>query len=404
MAHAYTPGLRVTGHATVLKQRRLPIAGKVLVSQGCRVSAEDIVAHAELPGDVSAVNVVNQLGIAPGDLPGLMLKKEGDAVARGEVIAETRPLIKWFRAVSRSPIAGTIETVSHVTGQVMIRTAPKPVDVRAYIDGTVVEVFPGEGVAVETTGALVQGILGIGGEVVGEIAVAGGGPKAVLEPKDLTAGLAGKIVVAGALITRAAFDRAASIGVAALVCGGFHDLDLRDLLGYDLGVAITGHENIRPVLIITEGFGSMAMAAGTHKLLAAHAGRRASANGATQIRAGVLRPEIIIPGLVAHETSVHQRAIENGDRHRETTAEPVPVFHAGAAAGRVKVPSASGLTVGSPVRIIREPGFGRLGSVKSLPPEARAVESEAKVRVVELEFTEGDTMIVPRANVEAIES
>jgi hypothetical protein len=254
------------------------------------------------------------------------------------------------------------------------------VDVRAYIDGTVVEVFPGEGVAVETTGALVQGILGIGGEVVGEIAVAGGGPKAVLEPNDLTAGLAGKIVVAGALITRAAFDRAAEIGVAALVCGGFHDLDLRDLLGYDLGVAITGHENIRPVLIITEGFGSMAMAAGTHKLLAAHTGRRASANGATQIRAGVLRPEIIIPIVGA--------ADETG---------------AGTAATRAKVP-ASGLTVGSPVRIIREPGFGRLGSVKSLPPEARAVESEAKVRVVELEFTEGDTMIVPRANVEAIES
>jgi hypothetical protein len=366
----------VTGHATVLKQRRLPIAGKVLVGQGDRVSAETIVAHAELPGDVSAVNVVNQLGIAPGDLPGLMLKKEGDTVARGEVIAETRPLIKWFRGVSLSPIAGTIETVSHVTGQVMIRTAPKPVDVRAYIDGTVVEVFPGEGVAVETTGALVQGILGIGGEVVGEIAVAGSGPAAVLEPKDLTADLAGKIVVAGALITRAAFDRAASIGVAALVCGGFHDLDLRDLLGYDLGVAITGHESIRPVLIITEGFGSMAMAAGTHKLLAAHAGRRASANGATQIRAGVLRPEIIIPAV--------------GD--------------AVAVAGRAKVPSGRGLTAGSPVRIIREPGFGRLGSVKSLPPEARRVESEAKVRVVELEFPEGDTMIVPRANVEAIES
>ncbi len=378
MAHAYTPGLRVTDHATVLKQRRLPIAGKVLVGLGESVSAETIVAHAELPGDVSAVNVVNQLGIAPGDLPGLMLKKEGEAVARDEVIAETRPLIKWFRGVSRSPIAGTIETVSHVTGQVMIRTAPKPVDVRAYIDGTVVEVFPGEGVAIETTGALVQGILGIGGEVVGEIAVAGSGPAAVLEPKDLTADLAGKIVVAGALITRAAFDRAAAIGIAALVCGGFHDRDLRDLLGYDLGVAITGHESIRPVLIITEGFGRIAMAAGTHKLLAAHAGRRASANGATQIRAGVLRPEIIIP--VA------------GD--------------AGAAGGRAsaKVPSASGLTAGSPVRIIREPGFGRLGSVKSLPPEARAVESEAKVRVVELEFPEGDTMIVPRSNVEAIES
>ena len=67
------------------------------------------------------------------------------------------------------------------------------------------------------------------------------------------------------------------------------------LLGYDLGVAITGHEDIRPTLIITEGFGQIAMAGRTYELLAANAGRRASANGATQIRAGVLRPEIIIP-------------------------------------------------------------------------------------------------------------
>lgn len=379
MAHAYTPGLRVSDHATVQKQRRLPISGEVLVSVGDRVRAEDIVAHAELPGDVSAVNVVNQLGITPGDLPNLMLKQPGDKVARNEPIAETKPFIKWFRSAARSPIDGTIETVSHVTGQVMVRTAPKPVDVRAYIDGTVVEVFPGEGVAIETTGSLVQGILGIGGEVTGELAMAGDGPGAVLKSTDLTDNLAGKIVVAGALITREAFDRASEIGIAALVCGGFHDRDLRDLLGYDLGVAITGHEDIRPVLIITEGFGSIAMAAGTHELLASRAGQRASANGATQIRAGVLRPEIVIPA----------------------TGEAA---NAGATPSGAKVSQAKGLTPGSPVRIIREPGFGRLGTVKSLPPEARPVESEAKVRVVELEFPEGDTMIVPRANIEAIES
>jgi len=367
----------VTGHATLRKQRRLPIAGEVLVSVGDKVRAETIVAHAELPGDVSAVNVVNQLGITPADLPGVMLKQQGEKVARDEAIAATRPLIKWFRSVARSPIDGYIEAVSHVTGQVMIRTAPKPVDVRAYIDGTVVEAFGDDGVTIEATGALVQGILGIGGEVAGELAVAGDGPAAVLEPKDLTDDLAGKIVVAGALITREAFDRAAAIGAAALVCGGFHDLDLRDLLGYDLGVAITGHENIRPVLIITEGFGSIAMAAATYELLAAHAGRRASANGATQIRAGVLRPEIIIPA--------------DDDSSAAASAGP-------------KVSAAGGLTPGSPVRIIREPGFGRLGAVKSLPAEARPVESEAKVRVVELEFPEGDTMVVPRANVEAIES
>jgi len=376
MAHAYTPGLRVTARATIRKERRLPIAGDVLVEPGARVRAEDIVARAELPGGVETVNVVNRLAIAPADLPRYMRKHVGDPVARGEVLAETRPLIKWFRSVARSPIDATVETVSQVTGQVLLRAAPQPVEVRAYIDGTIAETHPGEGVVVEASGALIQGILGVGGEVAGEVAVVADDPAAVIEPDDLTDDLAGKIVVAGALIRSEVYARAADVGIAALVCGGFHDRDLRRLLGYDLGVAITGHEEIRPILIMTEGFGRIAMARATYELLASHAGGRASANGATQIRAGVLRPEIIIP----------------------TTGDVPP--QPGGQEGIV----ATGLTEGSPVRIIRQPGFGHLGRVVSLPTGVQAVESEAQVRVVEVEFPDGRVATVPRANVEAIES
>jgi len=373
MAHAYTPGLRVTEQATIRKERLLPIAGEVLVDVGASVKAADVVARAELPGEVATVNVVNLLGITPADLDRYMLRKMGQSVAKDQVIAQTRPLFKWFRSVARSPVDGTIETVSQVTGQVLVRTAPRPVEVRAYVDGRVVEVRCGEGVVVETTGALVQGILGVGGEVSGELAVVADSPRTVISPRDLHEGLAGKVVVTGALVTYEVYQRASQIGIAALVCGGFHDSDLRRLLGYDLGVAITGHESLRPILIMTEGFGDMAMADRTYALLKGHVGRRCSANGATQIRAGVLRPEIIIPAVGAGEATV----------------EAAPV---------------AGLTVGSPVRIIRQPGFGRLGAVKSLPSGVQAVESEAKVRVVEVQFPEGDVAIVPRANVEAIES
>lgn len=377
MAHAYTPGLRVTEYTTVRKDRRLPIAGEVLVAQGDRVRAEDVVARAELPGDVVTLNVVNRLAVAPGDIGRFMRKQEGEAVARDDVIAETRPLIKWFRSVVRSPIDGTVETVSPVTGQVLLRGVPQPVAVHAYVDGVVVDVHEGEGVVVETAGALVQGILGVGGETQGEIALAADAADAVIAPSDLDEGLAGKIVVAGALIRSEVYRRAAEIGIAAVVCGGFHDQDLRALLGYDLGVAITGHEAIRPTLIITEGFGEIAMAERTFELLRRHAGQKASANGATQIRAGVLRPEIIMPAA---------------DGAAKATAEPA------------EESAPAGLTPGAHVRIIRQPGFGRLGAVRSLPAGVRAVESEAKVRVVEVEFAGGEKTIVPRANVEAIQS
>jgi len=375
MAHGYTPGLRVAAETTLRRQRRLPIAGRVLVERGARVRAEDVVARADLPGDVAPINVVSLLGITPAELERHMLRKQGDAVERDEVIAETHPFIKWFRSTARSPIAGTIEVVSEITGQVMVRGAPKPVDVRAYIDGVVVEVQPKEGVVVETTGALVQGIFGVGGEVSGEVAAVAHGPDAALGPADLDESLAGKIVLAGALVTHDLYNRAAAIGVAALVAGGFHDRDLKALLGYDLGVAITGHEKIRPILIMTEGFGRIAMARATYDLLASHAGRRASANGTTQIRAGVMRPEIIIP-------SAASAAARTCDLGR---------------------PGGRDLEVGSAVRLIREPGFGRLATVRQLPPGIQEVECGARVRVVEVEFAGGQRVTVPRANIEVIE-
>ena len=375
MAHSYTPGLRVSPATTVRKERRLPIAGKVLVEQGAHVRADDVIARADLPGDVSIVNVVNQLAIQTSDLGRYMLKAEGDTVAKGDILAETKPFIRFFRSLVRSPVSGTIETISHVTGQVLLRAAPQPVEVRAYIDGTVIEVHPNEGVVVETSGAMIQGILGIGGEVAGEIAVVAKGPDTTIGPDDLSDDLAGKIVVAGSLITSEVYARAAEIGIAALICGGFHDRELRALLGYDLGVAITGHEDLKPILIMTEGFGNIAMAKATFELLAKHAGQRASANGATQIRAGVLRPEVIIP------TDGASAAEHASDR-----------------------PAAAGLMEGTPVRIIRQPDFGQLGVVASLPSGVEAVESEAKVRVVQITLDGGKVVTVPRANVEAIES
>ena len=54
----------------------------------------------------------------------------------------------------------------------MVREPPIPVEVNAYVRGRVVEELPGEGVVVEATGALLQGIFGVGGETWGALAMA----------------------------------------------------------------------------------------------------------------------------------------------------------------------------------------------------------------------------------------
>ena len=115
MGHAYTPWLTVTERTTVRKRRLLPIPGTVMVKQGDRVTADSVVAQTELPGKVHSVNVANLLGAAPDEIREYLIKKEGEAVQKDEVIAENKPLIKWLKTEVRSPIQGKIDTVSTVT-------------------------------------------------------------------------------------------------------------------------------------------------------------------------------------------------------------------------------------------------------------------------------------------------
>lgn len=379
MAHSYTPGLRTAPQTVVRKRRILPIPGQVLVHDGQAVTATTVIAQTELPGKVHAVNVVNLLGIVPQEIQRYMLKRQGDAVSTGEPLAENQPFFKWLKTQVPSPITGTIETVSEVTGQVFLREPPRPLALTAYLDGHVVETVPGQGATVEAACSLVQGIFGIGGEAVGTIAVAVDNREDELTPERITDAHRGTILVGGSLIGREGFARAKQAGVAAVVVGGIHDLDLKLLLGRDLGVAITGTEQVGLTLIITEGFGRIAMAKRTFDLLASKVGRRASCSGATQIRAGVIRPEVIIP--------LSERSTFNVQRSTEETGEV-----------------GGGLRVGEQIRIIREPYFGRICRVSALPADLRLLATGSKVRVLEAELDDGQQIVVPRANVELLEA
>lgn len=374
MAHSYTPGLTVTDRTVVRRRRVLPLPGSVLVKTGEAVRSNQPVARAELPGKVYPLNLANQLGVAPDEIKEYLIKKEGDEIQKDEILAENTPLIKWFKTEIRSPIAGTVESLSTVTGQVLLREPPRVLELLGYVDGTIAEIHPNQGVTVEATCSLVQGIFGIGGEMSGKLIVAVTSPDEALTPAHLMPDMKGQIVIGGSLLSADTMAKAKELGVTGLVVGGIHDKDLRALLGYDLGVAITGTEQVGFTLILTEGFGTIPMAQKTFALLSAHAGEKASISGATQIRAGVIRPEIIIPQNTGGPTG-----------------SPTPP------------PERGGIRIGDPVRIIRDPLFGKIGLVSALPSDLQTIPTESEVRVLEVTFTDGSRAVVPRTNIEVIE-
>jgi hypothetical protein len=370
MGTAFTPGLIVSDHTTVRRSRRLPIKGEVLVSVGQAVRPDDILARASVLGALATVHAAQAIGCPPEQLQAFCRLKEGDAVATGEVLAERSV---WFGLMvnrCRSPRAGTVEYISKLSGNIGIRGSPRSVGCTAYLAGTIAEIIPEEGAVVEATGALIQGIFGVGGEHLGELCWMAEGNQ--LTGEAIGEAHRGKILAHPGLIAGSALAAAAAHGVVGLIGAGIVDSELMDFLGFNIGVAITGEENIPFAVMVTEGFGPLTMPARTADLLRSLGGRTASINGATQIRAGVIRPEVIVPG-------------SPGD---SAAAAPIPTAH--------------GLEIGARVRLIRRPNFGQIGLVTALPEEPVVIASGSRVRVLSVHLQNGADVVVPRSNVEIL--
>jgi len=377
MGEAYTPGLEVKEATIVRKRRVLPIPGETLVKKGDKVNPETKIARADLLGTFTTVDVRSDLGILLGEVKKAVKEwfkvKVGDIVKEGDLLASRKYFFGRRVKESIAPTSGTIGYISDVTGKLHIRAPPVPVEVTAYIPGEVVEVLPKEGVIIETFGAYVQGIFGIGGETHGELEILVSSPDEVLTEDKITSSHTGKILVGGSLITGEALQKAAKNHVNGIIVGSIEDDSLVNYLGYEIGVAVTGEEEVNTTLIMTEGFGKMSMLTWTFDLLKKFEGKQASISGATHIRAGVIRPEIIIP-------------LKPADTHPILESEE----------------TSSRLEPGTIIRIIRGREFGAFAKVFKLEPTSKEIETESKTSVIIVTLDDGKKLTLPRANVEII--
>jgi hypothetical protein len=384
-ASLLTPGLRVSGCTTVRKRRELPLAGVVRVSEGERVQSDQIIAEAEREGELRVVRVAEILGVSPQEACERIVVRLGGTVEQGTVIAKLRGLWGLFTTTAEAPIAGRVEFISEATGHVAIRAPSSTIAVRAYIDGVIDKIEPGRGATVVAQATLVQGIFGVGGERSGVVTMLAVRPDQRITEGDIPERCDGGILVGGQSPTIGALKLAAARGAVGFVTASIDDKTLAHYVGYDIGIALTGDERVPMTVIITEGFGSLAMNDRIVSILRRAHGARASINGATQVRAGAQRPEIITK--VTDPSTLDQSAVSHAELkihpHSEDGGQGV------------------GLQVGSRVRIIRVPYFGLQGHVTALPKELAAIETGALARVATVMLdVEQREVLVPRANIE----
>ncbi len=334
-----------------------------------RVVIREVFGKEEPPVDF---DVAFDIGCRPRDLERMMTAQIGDEVKRGEIIAKKGDMAAYYTRTSKSPVSGVITNINYQTGFVTISRPFKEVVVRAYLQGRVASIIPHRGAVVEAPAVRLTGIFGVGKERHGELRVVVDGPADILGPDKITPECEGKILVAGSMATNEAVSKALDLGVAGIIAGTASYLNIVQSLGVKLGVGITGQEEIGMTLILMEGFGHLEMRADVFNVLKAMEGRLACINGATQIRAGAIRPEVVVP--------FPDYSGEFADA--EELSED--------------------LVLGQPVRVINDPYFGAKGVVAELPRLPETIESEAKVPVAVIELTDGRKVSVPRANVEAL--
>jgi len=369
MKQVLVPSLQASEKVLLRRRRELPKSGNLLVKVGETVKADDVVAETYLTGDLYIFRIAEQLGIESSEVVKDLKFKVGDEVKKGDLIAEHRGLFGFFNSRYYASQSGVVEFISNKTGHLGVRGEAKKIELLAYISGKVVECEGNNAVTIETEAAYVQGIFGVGGERRGALKVLDIAPDKIITEDDIPENIKGTVLFGGTKPSISAINKVALLGAKGMIVGSIDDGTLKDFLGYDLGIALTGDEQVPLTLVVTEGFGYMPISKRIIDLLTKFNNHFVSINGATQVRAGAIRPEIIV------------------ENHSDLPFEQA---------------SSLSLELGAKIRIIRAPYFGQLATVCELPLEMASLETGSKARVLKAMLSNGTTVIVPRANVELV--
>ncbi len=393
MTYYPLPQPTIANNILLRRERRLPVPGDVLVRAGQRVEPSDIVAQSTITPDPLQIDIAAELGLSPSATSKRLRATVGQPIEQGGVLAQRGGI---GSRVARAPIAGIFSGFDPATGIGLITAPSEHVSVHAYLKGIVTDLIPYYGAIIETPAILIRGIFGVGGEQHGVLKVTVSSHDEALQEDVIDARLTYGLALGGGEVTAAALQQAIKVGARGVIAGSIRSSDLAKFLGHDnqngnptnsspwrLGATSPGWDfppnppgvpsPVPPdfVLIITEGFGSVPMSSRTFEMLAAHDGQQIALNGATRLRGGLARPEIIIP--MARTTQV--KWLGEGPQ----------------------------LAVGTSVRLLAPDYLGQVATITSLPVGPRAAQSGVVAPVADVTLPGDRRLRVPLVDLEALE-
>lgn len=341
---------QVSPHTLIQRTRLLPLMGRVLVSLGDAVQAQDVVAEAILPAKTVSLDGCRGLGLSEEEIKECMLSKPGDILKKGDLIAQREGTVS---RVLRAPEDGTLIDVSR--GKVLLGTDTTIVQVQAGLAGIVTDVFPELGVCLQAEGGLVQGVWGNGRCGSGSLSM----PSVISDGESAGTDqireslLPGNVLAIEHCNNVDLLEKIMAVGMAGLICG---------TLAPGLIPLATSWD--QPVGVL-QGFEQQPVDPVSWEFFVSRIGTVASINASpTDLWQGE-RPEVLFPN-------------EGG--------EPEKVL-----------PFRVELAAGQRVRILAGPAVGRTGKIVALGEETE-FESGLRYPTTTVQLREGDRMTVPQQN------
>ncbi len=338
---------------TIVRERLLPVKGKVNARLNQKVSPTDIVAEAAWAREHVLLDVARVLNLTADAADKLIRCKVGDRVPAGAAIASGRGLLP---KKVRVPKEGRVTAAGG--GQVLLEVGESRLELRAGISGNVVQIVPDRGVVIQTAGALIQGVWGNGRVETGMMINLAEKPDTVLTASRLDVSFRGSIIIAAQIRDAETLQAAADLPVRGLILASLYP-----------SLLPMAREMHFPILL-TDGFGSLPMNSAAYKLLATNAKREATLNAEVYDRYSGARPEVIIPLPVSSEP-----------------APPIDV--------EIFAP-------GQMVRMRRPPMMATIGSIMNLHPGLTILPGGLRAVCAEIRFENGEQALVPLVNLEVV--
>lgn len=228
------------------------------------------------------INIAKKLDIKPKHVKGYLKKRLGDFVYRDEALTRMKDI---KHPLVTSDYTGTITDIDTNKGTVTITYNKKPFIKKSYYYGKVTNVVPGKSADLSINAKVLSGKIGFGKENGGNI-------KLFRENQSLSE-FKDTVVVYPFPIDLKMLQDFAEVDIKGLICPSVSFKDICSFIGENIGVALTGHEEIPYPVIVTEGFGNMAFSNNMYQILQDNENHYVCLQTLTQIRAGVSRPQMI---------------------------------------------------------------------------------------------------------------